>query len=47
MRQGRKVLLSLGQPDLARRYCLLAARASSREELAELLLSMLEARHAG
>ena len=47
VRQGRKVLLSLGQRDLARRYCLLAAGASSREELADLLLSMLLARHPG
>lgn len=47
VRQGREVLLSLGQRDLARRYGLLAAGASSREELAELLLSMLQARHAG
>lgn len=47
VRQGREVLLSLGQRELARRYGLLAAKASSREELAELLLSMLEARHAG
>jgi hypothetical protein len=46
VRQGRQVLLSLGQRNLASQYCRLAAAMTSREELAELLLSCIQARHA-
>jgi hypothetical protein len=44
LRQGRAVLLSLGERRLASEYCRLAQAASSREELAELLLTCIISR---
>lgn len=42
--QGRAVLLALGEEPLAREYCRLAEATSSREELAELLLTLIASR---
>ena len=45
LREGRAVLLSLGEKRLAKEYCRLAQTKSSREEVAELLLTCIVSRH--
>ncbi|MHC1789579.1 hypothetical protein [Solidesulfovibrio sp.] len=44
LRQGRAVLLSLGEGRLAREYSRLAETTTSRDELAELLLTCIVSR---
>ncbi|OLN31258.1 hypothetical protein DVDV_0046 [Desulfovibrio sp. DV] len=45
LREGRAVLMSLGEGRLAKEYCRLAETKSSREEVAELLLTCIVSRH--
>lgn len=47
LREGRAVLLSLGEPDLAREFERRARATPSRERLSEILLECLLARHLG
>ena len=45
LREGRAVLLSLGERQLAQKYCRLAETTASREEMAELLITCIVSRH--
>ncbi|KHK03978.1 hypothetical protein [Desulfovibrio sp. TomC] len=45
LREGRAVLLSLGEGRLANEYCRLAETKSTREEMAELLVTCIVSRH--